>query len=327
MPVHPIPRPSIILRRLGPLLLALLLVAMPATWAGAQAPNQPGVATPAASPAASPGATPVASPAASPAIAGDDPRLFGIKPDQQAWVAGRIPDVLTTYTITVNLDPGKRSLTGSLSVDYVNDTGTTLDAVPFRLYANGGKTDTIMADSVSVNGASVDATRSVKDTVLSVPMATPLAPGDTATIAMTFVVLMPLDSSDQYGMLNVDSGTGTWALAEWYPIVAGWDPANGFELDPPSVNGDPIYSTTARYHVTVTAPEAWKIVSTGDATSSSSVTDGGRTWEIATGPVRDFTMVADEDYESVSEVVDGTTITSWYNPGGDRAGEAALTYA
>lgn len=314
-------RPSPLPRALATLVLALLLAALPASRAGVTAQ------TPAISPVASPAASPVASPVASPASLADDPRLTGIKPAQAAWVAGLIPDRLTTYTIAADLDPGKRSIQGTVSVDYVNDTGTTLDTLPFRLYANGGETDTILADDVTVNGDPVPTTLTVDNSVLAVPLATPLAPGDTATVAMGFTLLMPLDSSDQYGMLNVDSATGTWAISEWYPIVAGWDPANGFELDPPSANGDPIFSTTSQYHVTVTTPEDWTLVTTGDATTEPTAGGDRRTWTIETGPVRDFTMVADADFQSVSQVVDGTTITSWFNAGSDRSGEAALTYA
>ncbi|MGN6483856.1 MAG: M1 family metallopeptidase [Thermomicrobiales bacterium] len=318
MPAHT-PRPSMLLRALAMLGLALLLVALPASRAA-------GAQTPAASPGASPAASPAGTPDASPAALVGDPRLTGIKPGQQAWVAGLIPDRLTTYTIAADLDTEKRTIHGTLSVDYINETGTTLETLPFRLYANGGETDTIMVDDVTVNAEAVKTTLTVDNSVLSVPLATSLAPAASVTVAMAFTVLVPLDSTDQYGMLNIDSATGTWAMAEWYPIVAGWDPANGFELDPPSVNGDPVFSTTSQYHVTVTAPAAWSVVSTGDATTTS-ITDGDRrTWTIETGPVRDFTMVADADFRSVSQVVDGTTITSWFNAGDDRSGEAALTY-
>lgn len=289
------------------LVLAVLLVAMPALRASAQ--------------------TPIATPIASPAGLADDPRLAGIKPEQQAWVAAHLPARLTTYTIAADLDTERRLIDGTLSVDYVNATGTTLDAVPFRLYANGGETDHLVVDDVTVNGEPAKATLTLDHSVLTVPLPEPLAPNGAVTIAMPFTVTMPVDDTDQYGMLNIDSDTGTWAMATWYPIVAGWDPANGFELDPPSVNGDPVFSTVSRYHLTVTAPESWTVVSTGAQSGSAEAADGSRTWTFEAGPVRDVTIVADEDFQSVSADVDGTTVTSWFNAGADRSGQAALTYA
>ncbi|MGC4108132.1 MAG: M1 family metallopeptidase [Thermomicrobiales bacterium] len=306
MSVHA-PRTTNAFRAVAPLLLALLVVMLPASRAAAQmAPATPG---------------------ASPISLANDPRLAGIKEDQRAWVAGLIPDHVTTYTITADIEAETRTIAGHLSVDYVNETGTTLDTLPFRLYANGGEIDTIVADDITVDGEAANATLTIDNSLLTVPLSAPLAPEETVTVAMAFTVLVPLDSSDQYGMLNVDADTGTWAMAMWYPIIAGWDPANGFELDPPSQNGDPVFSTTSQYHVTVTAPEDWQIASTGDPVDTSTVADGRRTWQFETGPVRDFTMVADEDFQSVSQVVDGTTITSWFNAGDERSGEAALTYA
>ncbi|MGC4189920.1 MAG: M1 family metallopeptidase [Thermomicrobiales bacterium] len=307
MPAHS-RRPSNLRRSLVSVIVALFFVALPAVRTEAQMSPASPVATPASSGLA------------------NDPRLAGVKPGQRAWVAERIPARLTTYTIGATLDTQHQTIEGTVSVDYVNETGTALDALPFRLYANGGESDTMIVDDVTVDSIAADAALGVDNSVLTVPLASSLAPDDRVTVAMTFTVHVPLDSSDQYGMLNIDSDTGTWSMAEWYPIVAGWDPANGFELDPPSVNGDPVFSTTSQYHVTVTAPEDWQIVSTGDPTDSTTA-QGERTWTIETGPVRDFTMVADEDFQSVSRVVDGTTITSWYNAGSERSGEAALTYA
>ena len=307
------PRPSLS-RPIAPLglpiaaiLLAILLLAMPGIHAAAQ--------------------TPFATPEASPATLANDPRLAGIKPEQQAWVAARLPDHLTTYTIAAELNTTGRTITGTVTVDYVNATGKPLDAVPFRLYANGSEMDRIVVDDVTAGGHPARTTLTVDNSVLTVPLPEPLAPQAITTIAMAFTVTMPVDSADQYGMLNIDSDTGTWAMAGWYPIVAGWDPANGFELDPPSTNGDPVFSTVSRYHLTVTAPASWTVVSTGAPADTTATSNGTRTWSIEAGPVRDVTLVADEDFQSVSEVVDGTTVTSWFNPGSDRSGKAALTYA
>ncbi len=45
-----------------------------------------------------------------------------------------------------------------------------------------------------------------------------------------------------------------------------------------------------------------------------------------TGPVRDFTIVADDDFASVSRQVGGTTVTSYFNPANAGGGARVLEY-
>ena len=267
-------------------------------------------------------------PSSSPAVAGNDPSLATIKPALQGMVAAKTGD-LTSYTIdaTLRLD-GSPGLDGTARVSYINTTGNDLDIIPFRLYANGANEDidAVIVDDVTVDGQRVEPELTVSNSVLSVPLASPLAPDASVTIELGFSATVPIDTSDHYGIFGIDTATGTWALAHWYPIIAGWDPANGWELDPTSINGDPIFSNTALYDVTLTAPASWQVVTTGSAIDET-VAGAARTQRFLSGPVRDFTIVADSDFQSVSTEVDGTRVTSWYNPGTDRVGKAVLEYA
>jgi len=117
-------------------------------------------------------------------------------------------------------------------------------------------------------------------------------------------------------------------MAHWYPIIAGRDPVRGWVLDPPSENGDPIFSTTALYDVSLTFDAGWSVVTTGIETEASTAGgDGMTTRHYVSGPVRDFTIVADADLELVTDEVNGITINSWYQPGQEQIGKAVLTYA
>ncbi|HEU0165820.1 MAG TPA: M1 family aminopeptidase, partial [Thermomicrobiales bacterium] len=95
---------------------------------------------------------------------------------------------------------------------------------------------------------------------------------------------------------------------------------------PTSENGDPVFSNTSQYDVSVTAPSAWEVAATGTVVANK-VSGESRTQQVITGPVRDFSIVANSQFDSVSDVVDGTTVTSWFLPGDDRVGNAVLTYA
>jgi len=262
------------------------------------------------------------------ATTSSDIDLTSVKPDQQEYVAASVDASIARYTISVLLheDPDP-TLTGALSVRYTNVTGDELAEIPFRLYANNADEPDIMTvEGVTVDGNTVETALQTDNSTLVIALAKPLAADDSVTIAMSFEVRIPIDTSSNYGILGVNSESGTWALAEWYPMLAGWEAENGWELDPVSQFGDPIFSTTSTYDVTITAPTGWAVVTTG-ITVDATRDDDTETRTIRSGPVRDFTIVADADYESVSREVDGTTVTSWYNPDDREVGAAVLDYA
>lgn len=274
-------------------------------------------------------ATQPATPSPSPVT--DDPLYAAVKPDERSTVASETAGELSTYIIAAELrmPAGGQppQIVGTLALDYRNTTGDALSRLPFRLFANGRDVaSAVVITDARVAGAAVEPALSEADTIATFPLATPLAPEATVRIDLAFTSTVPVSSESSYGIYNVDPESGTWSLAYWYPVVAGFDPATGFLLAPTSRNGDPIFSSTALYDVTLTAPSGWRLVTTGIAVEEA---DDGRsvTRRIVSGPVRDFTIVADADFVSATQEVDGTTITSWFDPGDERTGEAVATYA
>ncbi len=254
-----------------------------------------------------------------------------IQPDLQESVAAMMPQDLATYEITATLhteDADAPAINGHLVLTWTNITGDTIDALPFRLYANSPADDhdAVTVTDVTVDGQPVETGLSVGNSVLDVPLDGGLDPGDTTVVDLSFSVAIPVDATSHYGIFNADSDSGTLALAHWYPVLAGRDPVTGWVLDPPSENGDPIFSDTALYDVTITAPDDWAVVTTGVTFGDPGTADGTRTQRYVSGPARDFTIVADADFELVRQEVNGVTISSWYNPGEEETGEAVADY-
>lgn len=265
----------------------------------------------------------------------DDWITAAIRPELRDTIAGIMPENLPVYDISVTLEPQAErgsvpSLTGHLNLAWTNQTGETIDALPFRLFANGPADDhdAVVVSDVQVNGAEVDASLSVLDSVLTVPFGEPLEPGEMAEISMDFAAVLPINSTDHYGIFGYETNSGTWALAHWYPVVAGWDPTSGFLLDPPSENGDPIFTDTALYDIRVTTEPGWRVVTTGVEFGETTTTDDGlEQRRFVSGPARDFTIVADDDFEVATIEIDGITVNSWFNPGQERVGHAVADYA
>jgi aminopeptidase N len=167
---------------------------------------------------------------------------------------------------------------------------------------------------------------SVDDTVAELPLPTELAAGETVPLSLAFTAVVPVDPSGGYGMYEVGAAAGTWSLAHWYPVLAGYGADGEWNLRPPSFNGDPIFTNTALYEVTLTAPAGLVLVTTGSEVAAEAAGEGQTRHRILTGPVRDFTIVADDDFQVVSQDVDGTTVNAWYNPGREEGAEKVLDY-
>jgi len=278
--------------------------------------------------------------AATPTIGADDPYgedwvMAAIRPELQDSIRAAMPANLPVYELSATLEPQAEAgdvptVNGHLRLTYVNTTDAPLESLPFRLYANGPdeENDAQIVSDVTIDGEAVDVTLSVSDSVLDVPFNQPLDVGETAVVDMDFASFLPIDSIDHYGIFGYGSTSGTWALAHWYPVIAGRDPSEGWMIDHPSRNGDAIFSETALYDVTIHTEQGWRLATTGIEFGETDAAGPGMVERrFASGPVRDFTIVADQDFEVATTEVEGITVNSWFNPGEDRVGEAVLEYA
>jgi hypothetical protein len=218
-------------------------------------------------------------------------------------------------------------ITGMLDLHYVNDTGKPLSTIYFRLYPN---TDEYGPGSMSIESAVSGSTTlsvrlSVQDTVATVTLPAMAAAGDAADLELGFTTTIPTNPVGTYGMFELDQRSGTYALAHWLPLLAGFDSEIGWELDPPSRIGDPVFTNTALFDVQLTAPSAFTFVTTGSQIASDDAGNGLTRHHYLSGPVRDFVMAADDDFRVVSKKVGGTTVNSYFNPDSGDGGQAVLT--
>ena len=219
------------------------------------------------------------------------------------------------------------TLAGRLDLRYVNGTGAEVSEIYFRLYPNaeGYAEGEIVVSDVTVDGAPSTPERGVDDTVLRVPLSTPVPSGRAANVTMAFTTDVPTQTGEALDLFSFDPAGGTFALAYWYPLLAGYDPESGWHRDPLSELGDPLFADSALYDVTLTTPPDLVVVASG-VELAAETRDGQTRHRFVTGPARDFTVVADDDFASVSRNVGGTTVTSYYNPELAEAGAAVLEY-
>src|SRR5215203_2857358 len=229
--------------------------------------------------------------------------------------AERAADELSAVRMDVALDPAIGAIGGEMSITWRNPASQPLDDVWFRLFPNAfyyGEGGLQVAD-VTVDGAPVVPELALDDTALRVPLLAPVDPGESAVIALTFTSTVPANSTGSYGIFNRDTRTGSWVLADWYPILAVWEEGDGWALPEATAFGDPTYAPSAFYDVHVTAPDDLEVVATG-VLATETKENGAVSRRFVAGPARDFVLVADDDFQPLSQEVDDTRLTLWTAP-------------
>jgi hypothetical protein len=252
-----------------------------------------------------------------PSLAAPDSYL-GIVPRLRDEIRGETGGRLSSYHIDARLDSTSSTISGRLRLRFVNAFERPLPDLAFRLYPNASyyAEGALRVRNVRVGYERVEPSYETEDTVMRVPLRSPLQPGEQITVQMRFETVIPADSRGTYGIFTRDTRRGTWVLADWYPILAGYEPGRGWRLDPPTDLGDPTFSQAALYDVSLITPPGLTVVATGEAIEESSA-EHATARRFVSGPAREFTLVVDDDYRVSSGTVDGTRVTVFTNPGAD----------
>lgn len=232
-------------------------------------------------------------------------------------------DGMTEYHLNVTVAPDLSGITGQADIRYTNREAIPLDTVYLHLYPNlwdGGMTVT----ETQVDGKAVRATYPSGDDVIGLPLAVPLAPGDSADLTLHFTVPVPSgEGVGNYGEFAFQDGV--LALAHFYPTVAVYD--TDWRLETPAPHGDVIFHDASLYDVTLTAPADLVVAATGATLGKTDNGDGSATWRLGGGPMRDFNVVASRDYLAASTQVGDMTVNSYFLPGDEAGGRKALDWA
>lgn len=252
-----------------------------------------------------PGATPVAT----------RPPLLADVPAAALPAAEQALRELSIIEITATLAPVQSTVSGEMTVTWRNPVAHPVGEVWFRLFPNASYygEGALTVRSVTVDGALVTPELAQEATALRVPLPVPVAGGQRARIAMDFVATVPADSTGSYGIFTHDTQAGLWVLADWHPLLAVYEPEDGWILPPVTAFGDPTYAPSAFYDVTLTAPEGLLVAASG-VTTETVTADGLTTRRTIAGPARDFVLVAAERAVPRRQEVDGTLVTLWTAP-------------
>jgi Peptidase family M1 domain len=188
------------------------------------------------------------------------------------------------YTIAATLDTTARTLRGSVSIRYTNNSPDSLRFVWLQLdqnlYKPGSKGSSLFpAESrwgvrgfqggYVVSGLQVDgraASQKIDDTMMRIDLETPLAPnGGVATIGMQFSFAVPDHGSDRMGRDST-----LYEIAQWYPRMAVYDDVRGWNTDPYLGQGE-FYLEYGDIDYAVTVPAGYIVAGSGVLQNRSEV--------------------------------------------------------
>ncbi len=194
------------------------------------------------------------------------------------------------YAIDVALDPSRHRVTGRETVVYPNHSPDTLGTIAVYLRQNvfapgvprrqpAPITGGVTLGQVTVNGRTITAEPRdnpampitappeapphagqyvVDGTVMHIPLAAPLVPGDSALLTFAWSYSPAPAPAD--GREGRDGHV--YFMGYWYPEIAVYDDVSGWVTDPYQLEAE-FYMDPADYDVRITVPHGWVVDGTG----------------------------------------------------------------
>lgn len=260
-----------------------------------------------------------------------------MRPGFQDDVTGR--DTMPRYAMNVELFPAEKRLRGSMQLSLVNTSEDPWHQLIFRLYPElrdyGGN---LIVNSAVVSGPKFRTPQvllpnyQANDTVLSLLLPDFLRAGEAMTVDLTWTLDYPEweDTPTVYALFG--KSQEMISLPLFYPSLAVYEPSQGllsggWWMDEGTIRGDSAFNVASFFVVTATLP-ANQIPVTSGTLMTSTLIDGGRARHVwVTGPSREFLFHTSHLFQSASTEAYGTRVTSYWLPGQEGMGWAALRYS
>ncbi len=224
-----------------------------------------------------------------PTTSGDTRSASG-QPGQNYW------QNRANYLIHATLDEGKQdtTITGDVTVDYINNSPDKLDYLWFQLDQNLFKPDSrgaavtpmsgdrfdvrgfsrggyhIESVTVTYKGETYKVTPVITDARMQVRLNTPLgAKGDKISVKVNYNFSIPYYGADRMGRKKFSQGW-VYEIAQWYPRMCVYDDVEGWNTLPYMGLGE-FYCDYGDFDYYITAPANMTVVGSGDLQNGAQV--------------------------------------------------------
>ncbi|WP_184549587.1 M1 family metallopeptidase [Mucilaginibacter sp. FT3.2] len=184
------------------------------------------------------------------------------------------------YSIKVNFDPKTRQLTGTVGIDYINNSPDTLKTIEFKLYPNIYKkgairdmpispndlTDGVQIKSMSMDNQPLDSTKHrINGTNMSLKV-TPIAPKQKVHLDIAYAYTLNKTSHIRTGQVD----DGAFFIAYFFPRVAVYDDIDGWN-EFPYIGSQEFYNDFCHFNAEITVPGDYQVWATGNLKNADEV--------------------------------------------------------
>ena len=185
------------------------------------------------------------------------------------------------YTLKVSLDPATRLVSGSVNIDYKNNSPDTLKNIVLKLYPNiyqkGGVRNIPIADTNDLIAGMTIKNLKVKDepvperrmriggTNMGIS-GVKIAPKTSNTLSMDFSYTLNAKSHIRQGAVD----SGAFFIAYFFPRVAVYDDIDGWNTLP-YLGPQEFYNDFCTFDLNITVPKDYVVWCTGDLTNCDEV--------------------------------------------------------
>ncbi len=240
---------------------------------------------------------------------------------------------LPRYEIAVDLFPDRNALQGQAAIAIVNSSTQDWSQIVFRLPANMPRLEANMQiNAVAVNGQDITPIMTASPTVLTVPLPSPLAPGQWVKVDLAWQLQYTHHQDSLAAYIVLGGNQDMISLPHFYPELAVFAPGAPGTTDGWWTTEIPDYAdirfhTATLMRVSASAPR--NLVVVGSGTPTTSVARGQdrvhHSW--VTGPVRGFVLQASPAYVMSSLEADGVVLQSFHHPADEAVARQTLGYA
>lgn len=289
----------------------------------------------------------------------------GMSSDQPMPQSEPLSDRIVEYHISVRLDEASRTLTGTQSVTWHHPGKLPVQDMYFHLYPNafrgkestfnresGGKLREDRMSSDSIGSMTITSLRredgedlshtmrfvqpddgnEADQTLLKIHLAEPVAPGESITLKMEFVVQLPY----VYARMGY---AGNFVMAgQWFPKLSVYEPKGrrgnkqeGWNIHQYHGNSE-FYSDFGIYNVKIDVPSQYIVAATGFPVKEWKDDGSRRQYHYYAEDVHDFAWAASPDFIYVEEPfstkhIPGVKIKLYLDPGHEHLTKRYLNAA
>lgn len=184
------------------------------------------------------------------------------------------------YQIDVLFNPASRLLSGTVKINYLNNSPDTLNELLFKLYPNLYKkgsmrtmkisdedaNDGISIEKMEIDGTAMDAGKwNVDGTNMNVRIK-PLLPKKSANITIQYFYTLNKNSHIRQGQVD----EGAFFIAYFFPRIAVYNDTDGWNRQP-YLGTQEFYNDFCNFSLNITVPAGYQVWATGDLTNAQEV--------------------------------------------------------